>query len=121
MEKRILIAEDEMIIAFNLKMMVQKNGYDVCHISLSGKDMIDSSLELRPDLLIVDIFLDDEIDGIDAVMEIHKKEDIPVIYTTASSDPKMYRKAQKTTMAAYLKKPYNNALVLKTIRSILPR
>ena len=119
MEKRILIAEDEFIIALNLKQIIQNDGYNVCYISKSGKDTIDTALKLKPDLLIVDIYLDDEIDGIDAVTEIHRTENIPVIYTTASTDPLTFQKAQKTVMADYLHKPYNSVTVLNSIHSVL--
>ena len=119
MDKKILIAEDEVIIAFNLERTCRKNGYEVCHVSKSGRDTIESALKYKPDLLIIDIYLSDDIDGIDAVSEIHKDTFIPVIYTTASTDPLTRQKAQKTAMVDYLHKPYDCNTVLDSIHTVL--
>ena len=119
MEKKILIAEDELIVAYNLEQTLINGGYTVCHISKSGRDMIESALKYKPDLMIVDIYLDDDIDGIDAVSEIHKNSYIPVIYTTASTDSLTLKKAKKTTMIDYLNKPYEGSTILNSIQSLL--
>ena len=118
MVKKILIAEDELIVAHSLKRNIEEKGYSVCDIVKTGKDAVRLALEKQPDLLIVDIFLEDETDGIDAVKNIHEKKFIPVIYTTASSDRLTYAKARETEMLKYLTKPYDIGELFEVIKSI---
>ena len=118
MVKSVMIAEDEFLIGFALKNTIQGWGFDVYDIIKTGEDLISNALSKDPDLLLIDIYLEDSIDGIDAVIEIYKKKEIPVIYMTASSDPATFDKASKTKMLRYLKKPYDSNELLEVIRSI---
>jgi DNA-binding response OmpR family regulator len=86
-QKSIMIVEDEILTAMSIEAVVTEKGYDVCDIISKGSIAIEKALERKPDLLIMDIILKDEIDGISVVKKIHEKFYIPVIYLTASSDP----------------------------------
>lgn len=118
MVKKILIAEDEGIIAYTLKRKMEIFGFDVCNITKTGRATIDSALRDVPDLLIVDIFLEDDIDGVDAVKQIHRKKYIPVIYITASTDSSTFQKACTTEMVNYINKPYNERELIDSIHSV---
>ncbi len=105
--KRILIIEDEIITALSLQMTLQTWGYQCDEIIAEGQAAIDRTFALNPDLILVDIFLLDHIDGVEAVREIKKQVDIPVIYTTASNDKEVLARAQVTNPVAIIQKPYD--------------
>lgn len=118
MMKRILIAEDESIVALAMKRLLENNGYEVLEILRTGKATISSAIKLEPDLLILDIYLEDEIDGIDAANTIHRHKEIPVIYTSASTDASTIKKIKNAITTTFLKKPYSYDDLLAAIQSI---
>ena len=83
---RILVVEDERITAEDIKDSLNNLGYEVSDLVSSGEEAVKKVEELQPDLILMDIRLEGEMDGIDAVEEIREKYDIPVIYLTAYSD-----------------------------------
>lgn len=83
---RILIVEDENIIALDIRSMLTDLGYTVSAVVSSGEDSIKKASRLRPDLVLMDIKLKGRIDGVNAGEEIYKKYHIPIIYLTAYSD-----------------------------------
>ena len=104
-EYKILIVEDEAVIALNLQQTLKKMGYNVTGISYSGKDAVDKARKLVPDLILMDIRLPGEMDGIE-VAEIVKSElDIPVIFITAFSEDKIIERAKKAEPYGYVLKP----------------
>ncbi len=104
-KKTILIVEDEAITAMCLKNVLEGMGFEGYDSVFTGREAIQKALQLRPDAIFMDIFLADEIDGIEAVKTIHQEVYIPVIYVTASSDKTTFERAQTTQMAAFLHKP----------------
>ncbi|MDB9336691.1 hybrid sensor histidine kinase/response regulator [Nodularia spumigena] len=103
---KIVIVEDEAIVAKDLRNRLQKFGYIVPAMAASGQEAINKSLELCPDLVLMDIRLKGEIDGIQAANEIHKHLDIPIIYLTAYADNKTLERAKITEPFGYLLKPF---------------
>lgn len=85
-EKKILIVEDEMIFAFTLKKYLDIWGYYVTGIETRGEDAIKTAIAVNPSLILMDIKLADDIDGITATQEIQKKLSVPIIFLTASHD-----------------------------------
>jgi len=116
--KKILIVEDEVINALFLKKLVENQGYVCCGTATTGTDAINKSMLLQPDLILMDIFLGDEIDGIIATEKIHEKKDIPVIFLTASSDKATYERAKSVHFNSFLTKPYDNGELIKIINEI---
>lgn len=106
-KKSILIVEDELISAWALKMQLESWDFNVLPIIVDGKDVSYIAINNRPDVILMDIFLDDDVTGIDAVKEIHKSLYIPVIYITASNDPVTFKLMRETRFFDYLKKPYD--------------
>ena len=105
---KILIVEDEFIISERLAQNLQGTGYEVTNIVVSGKEAIESINADRPDLIIMDIKLEGELDGIDTTKQINKKYTIPVIYLTGYTDKKLFTRAKSTHPVSYLTKPYNS-------------
>ena len=103
--KRILIVEDERIMALDLRHRVQQLGHEPVGIVGSGKDAIEHALTLRPDLILMDILLKGPIDGIQAAQAIRSQYACPVIYLTAHADQSTIDRAKVTEPAGYLVKP----------------
>ncbi len=105
-ESRILIVEDEGIAALDLKKMLTALGYSAQDIVSTGEDAIREAGERHPDLVLMDIMLQGEIDGVTAAERIRALFDIPVIYITAYTDEATLQRAKITEPYAYLVKPY---------------
>ncbi len=118
---RVLIVEDEAINALYLEHIIQNLGGTVCATYKSGEKAVENIEVLAPDLVLMDIFLAGEIDGIRATREIHKIIEVPVIYITASSDPETYERAAKTRMSDFIRKPFQDEEIERAIKNALPR
>jgi CheY-like chemotaxis protein len=120
MEKaKILVVEDEAITAMNLQLRLQHMGYDVPDIVAKGEDAIDKAREIRPDLLLMDIILAGQIDGIEAARQIRLTNDIPVIYLSAYTDNMLSERAKDTEPFGYLSKPLTDSDLFNTIEMAL--
>ena len=103
---KILIVEDEMIIGANISLQLSKLGYDVTGLVSKGEDAITNVRQNRPDIVLMDIQLKGEIDGIQTVNKIHQETDIPVIYLTANTDEDNFDRAKSTNPYAFISKPF---------------
>ncbi|MBZ2164619.1 response regulator [Methanobacterium sp. VT] len=120
MKSKILIVEDEIIIAIDLKQRLESLGHDILDTALNGNDAIKKTRETNPDLVLMDIQLNGPIDGIEAAQQIQKLFKIPFIYLTGSHDNKIWERAQQTEPAGYITKPFDeteiqNAIELATL------
>jgi CheY-like chemotaxis protein len=104
-KKRILIVEDEGIVALDLKQMVERIGYTVPAVVRSGEDAVEQATALQPDLILMDIRLKGEMDGVDATETIQEQIDIPVVYVTAFVDRLTLKRARSTQPQGYVFKP----------------
>ena len=95
-KQKILIIEDEPLIALDIQSKLEIKGYKVCDIGISAEEAVEMTKKHNPDLILMDIILNGEKDGITAVEEIKEKYEIPIVYLTANSDEKTYRRAMKT-------------------------
>jgi PAS domain S-box-containing protein len=82
-------------------------GYTVTGIAITGKEALKMAVETQPDVILMDIRLKGDMDGIETTARIHEITDIPVIYLTAYTDAETLQRALKTDMSSYLVKPYN--------------
>ncbi len=103
--KTILVVEDEIIIAMDLQANLIAMGYDVPEIILSGEEAIERALELKPDLVLMDIHLSGDLDGISVAAMITQQLDIPVVYLTAYADEATLQRASLTGPFGYIVKP----------------
>lgn len=106
MNERILIVEDEAIVAESLHDQLETLGYSICGMASSGERALELVAQERPDLVMMDIMLAGELDGIATAQQIMDQYRLPVVYLTAYSDPKTLERAKITEPFAYLVKPY---------------
>jgi len=106
-DKRILIVEDERIVAEDLLRCLQNMGYIVTSVANSGEMAIKIVENDRPDLVLMDIVLNGKMDGIETAEQMHLRFNIPVIYLTAYADEKILERAKITEPFGYIIKPFN--------------
>jgi YesN/AraC family two-component response regulator len=103
---KIQVVDDESIVAMGLEKRLTKMGFEVVGTASSGVEAIEKARELRPDLILMDIAMPGEIDGIDAADLIKSEMDIPIIFLTAYADTKLINRAKMIDPVGYIVKPY---------------
>ncbi len=103
---KILLVEDESIEAMDIKRTVESFGYEVPCVISRGEDAIKKAVKIKPDLILMDIILKDETNGIQVASRI-KEFDIPVIFLTAHSEESTFQRALETDPYGYVLKPYD--------------
>jgi PAS domain S-box-containing protein len=121
MAPRILVVDDEIIIARDLESRLRNMGYEVVGIASSGVEAIGLAGEFLPDLILMDIVLKGEMDGIEAAAEIRKRFRLPLIYVTAYTDDQTLARAQVTEPFGYIVKPFLEREVKANIEMALYR
>jgi len=116
---KILIAEDERIVALDLQLRLENAGYQVVASVIKGEDAVQKAFDTLPDLAIMDIHLKGTLDGISAADEIHMKLDIPVVYLTSYDNKSTLERAKHSKAYAYLIKPFEERTLLSTIEVAL--
>ena len=120
-EEKILVIEDETITALEIQNKLESWGYEVVGLAGSGEDAINLANEKGTDLIIADIVLRGEMDGIDAVERISHNFDVPVIYLTAHADGDTFKRAKLTKTSGYCIKPFNDTELKYSIEIALLR
>lgn len=116
--KRIIIVEDEPIVALDFEYLFINNGYKNISSFYSGKEAIENINLQKPDLALLDIRLEDEISGLDIAIELQKLN-IPFIFISAFSDQNNYTRALSLSPAHLFYKPVNSNALMSTVESIL--
>jgi CheY-like chemotaxis protein len=116
---KIIIIEDNNLIALEMKDLVEMMGHDVISIIKSGEKAVTDVLELKPDLALMDIKLSDKMDGIEAADIIHSRSNIPIIFVTAYSDMATFHRAINTNPADFIAKPFDNVELYSKIETAL--
>lgn len=118
-DSKILIVEDELVLQLMLAHMLQRMGFKDVEKTAKGREAIELGDKYDFDLILMDIMLQDDIDGIDAYKKIKEnKGDIPVIYITGNTDPKNKIRAKDLGYHAYLGKPLTFPQLKKSIEKI---
>ena len=112
---RILVVEDQRLVAADIENTLKKLGYVVIGNVSSGEEAISASDQERPELVLMDVRLRGEIDGIQAAEIIRDRFNVPVVYLTAYADEETIVRARKTTPFGYLVKPFNERELRATI------
>lgn len=120
-EGRILVVEDEHIVAMGIKKMLKSLGYTVTGVASSGEDAISKAESTFPDVVLMDIMLKGDIDGVEAAKEIRERFDIPVVYLTAYSDNNILERAKRTEPFGYIIKPFDEKDLYSNIEVALHR
>ncbi len=118
---KILVVEDELIAAESLALDLKSQGYQVVGIVDSGTKAISATTTTKPDLILMDILLKGEIDGISASEKIRDQFQVPVVYLTAYADMQTLKRAKKTFPYGYIVKPYKPQDLASTIEIALEK
>ncbi|OQX94473.1 hypothetical protein B6I21_09415 [candidate division KSB1 bacterium 4572_119] len=116
----ILIVEDETIVGMDLKLKLQSRGYNVLETASTGQEAIEISNKYNPDLILMDIILDGNIDGIEAASQISTRQQIPIIYITGNSDFVIDERLLATQPVEVLIKPVHDLQLFEIIKQALP-
>ena len=116
---RILVVEDERVVAMDIKNRLNRLGYAVAAEAVSGEAAIKKAGEASPDLVLMDIMLEGKTDGIEAAEEIRSRLNIPVIYLTAHTDTNTLERAKLTEPFGYIIKPFEERALHTAIEMAL--
>ncbi len=114
---RLLIVEDEVLIAMQLEIELKKAGYTVCQRVVTGEEAVTIVQQDSPDIILMDIGLAGDIDGIETTRQIQASTDIPVIFMTGNPDQETMNRAMTLRPAAYFIKPIRMAELTTSIDS----
>ncbi len=118
---KILVVEDEMIIASRISMQLTNLGYEVTGILCRGDEAIQHAIENKVDIVLLDIQLKGKMDGIETAMQLQKLSAIPVIYLTANADESTFNRAKTTKPAAFISKPFKELDLQRAIELTICR
>ncbi len=116
---QILLAEDELMIAEDIQINLEELGYHVVQIVTSGEEAVASAAKLHPDIVLMDIMLKGEMDGIHAAQLIRSQHNIPVVYLTSYSDKETLERAKITEPFGFILKPFHIDGLQSTIEMAL--
>ena len=102
LSKRVLVVEDQRLVAADLEDTLKRLGYEVVGSVASGEEAIAKSIDVRPDLVLMDIRLRGEMDGIQAAAAIRERMEVPIVYLTAYADEETVRRAMVTGPFGYI-------------------
>ena len=117
--RKILVVEDELIIGEHVRVSLEILGYQVGEVLSSGKQALQAAEAERPRLVLMDIGLKGEMDGVETARRIQESLDIPVVYLTAGSDPDTFRRASATEPFGYIIKPFQKEHLAATVEMAL--
>lgn len=112
---RVLIVEDDLLLAMVEERLVKKLGFEVVDKVREGEKAIEKVFAHKPDVIIMDISLKGDLNGIETMEIIRKTSSVPVIYLSGSSDRYYYERAKKTGFVGYLKKPVSSSELKKPL------
>lgn len=118
---RILIVEDELIVAMDLQCMLRDAGYDALEPARSGQGAVGRALGGGVDLILMDISLADVTDGLEAAKSIRRQSDVPIVFITGWSDPSIVSQARKISPWGCLLKPVAPDDLLQVVKSAIER
>ena len=104
----ILVVEDEAVVAMDIERRLVNAGYDVCKTASTGESAIRCALERHPDLVLMDIHIKGDIDGIETAERLRRVVDIPVVYLTAYADRETLLRAKTSEPYGYVVKPFED-------------
>lgn len=116
--RRIMIVEDERIVAMDLSAMLRRLGYDVCAVTASGEEALRLAALVSPDLVLMDIMLEGPLDGVETARRMTRDFGVPIIYASAYTDEQTQRRAGETKPGAFLVKPVNFRSLKEAIKAL---
>jgi PAS domain S-box-containing protein len=119
MNAKIFIVEDQALILAHLKKQLRSSGFIISGDANTGASAIEKINTHPPDLILMDVYIQGEMDGIETVKKIQKNHNIPVIYLTSSNDDTIVERAKSTSPYGYLPKSANQSILVRTIEFAL--
>jgi len=116
---KVLVVEDQNIVALNLRNRLKNMGYTVPTIAISGEEAIRKTELANPDLVLMDIMLKGDMDGIEAARIIKSRFSVPVIFLTACNDIETLERAKLTEPEGYISKPFKEEDLVSNIEIAL--
>ncbi len=116
---KILIVEDERIVGEDIKMTLKKSGYSVSGIVTSGENAIKSVQDNIPDLVLIDIKLQGDMDGVEAAKQIHDHYNIPIVFLTSCGDTETLNRVKEIELYGYVSKPFEQRELITNIKLAL--
>lgn len=116
--KRIIVVEDDHILALVQTKFIERMGFEVIASVTNGRDAIEAVKELKPDIVVMDVRIDGDMDGVETMQEIQKFSDVPVIYSTGNSESAILERAKSTNMKGFFVKPVNYNELEQLIKSV---
>jgi CheY-like chemotaxis protein len=116
---QVLIVEDETIIAMDIAMQLRDLGYEPLGPAITGEQAIEMAVRLRPSLVLMDIHLRGEMDGITAAQEIRTRADIGCVFLSAFTEGESLARATRTNPVGYLAKPFTEYELRTVLRASL--
>ncbi|MAN58895.1 MAG: DNA-binding response regulator [Flavobacteriaceae bacterium] len=118
---KILIVEDEMVIAANISLQLSELGYEVTGILPRGEEALSHVKETEPDIVLMDIQLKGALDGIETAKIMQQDSHIPIIYLTANADEAHFKRAKETHPYAFISKPFKKLDLQRAIELAVER
>lgn len=118
-QTNVLVVEDESIVSKDIQQSLKKLGYNVVGAAATGESAVALALETKPDIILMDIMLKGEMNGIEAATKIRSEANIPVIFLTAYADESTLSKAKVTQPYGYIIKPFKEIDIHTTIEMAL--
>ena len=118
---KILIVEDDMIVAAHISLLLSEAGYQTVGMIPSGEAALEHLRQSQPDMILMDVNLKGEMDGVDTAEKIYQEFGIPVIFLTANSDQATFSRAKKTFPYAFISKPFKPAELIRAIELVTLR
>lgn len=116
----IYIVEDDAFQAFILEKMINRLGYDVVGKSTTGEEAVLQAVQLKPDIIFMDISLAGDMDGIDTAISIQEQISTKIIYVTGNSDEHHRKRAEATVFSDFLSKPVTKDILEHALKKIDP-
>jgi DNA-binding NarL/FixJ family response regulator len=118
-QAKVMIVEDEVIVAEDLRRSLEASGYDIPGYAVDGQEAIDMALRVMPDLILMDVFLDGTIDGFAAARAITESIDVSIIYVSAHSSDALVDTAVRSGADGYIVKPFQLRHLTSAIKRAL--
>ncbi|HXI55754.1 MAG TPA: diguanylate cyclase [Polyangia bacterium] len=119
--KRILVVEDERIIARDICKTLEEMGYVVCGTARSSNEALDQAAAHRPALVLMDIRIAGQMDGVEAAAEIKRRHQVPIVFLTGNTDESTLQRAFRSQPDGYLSKPFTRATLRSAIEVAIQR
>jgi len=119
-KSKILIVEDERLVALAIETALVRTGYRVSATVTSAEEAVRKTEEIGPDLVLMDIRLRGEEDGVDAASRIRSFSSVPIVYLTANTEEKTLERARNTEPTGFITKPFEEKALLSIVKNALP-